>query len=288
MTTWVKQYDADYSEYLGQHYKDSQNESESPAATYVSNHCSWLDPMVLIKTVHPAFTPSTEYESFPLFATLIWALDSIYIPRGGTECDRKESLERLLARQEIIEKDPKSYSPFLIFAEGGTSNNTHILKFKKGAFFSGKKVKPIMLKYSYCGLSPAFEVVEMFPLIILQLSSFFVSVEVGILPDFKPNRYLFETHADKGREEWEIYAWAVRDAMAKTGGFKTCDVPLRMKVDYENYMRRLPDTKHPAEIWANYQRSLGIDAQPFYDPENLDKKAHDDANKREKLLANNK
>ena len=252
MTTWVREYDADYSEYLGMSYRQNQSEFDTPAATIVSNHVSWLDPMVLITTLYPAFTPSDEFKTYPVFATLIWALDSIYIPRGGTDEDRKKALELLLERQEVIEADPKMYSPFLIFAEGSTSNNTHIMKFKKGAFYSGKKIKPIFLKYSFCSLSPAFETVELIPLIILQMSQCCCQVEVGIMPDFKPNDYLYETHADKGREKWEIYAWAVRDAIAKTGGFKICDVPHRVKMEYEFYMRRLPHAKHPVETWADY------------------------------------
>ena len=34
------------------------------------------------------------------------------------------------------------------------------------------------------------------------------------LPIFVPNDYLYTTHADKGKEKWEIYAWAIRDIMA--------------------------------------------------------------------------
>lgn len=39
-------------------------------------------------------------------------------------------------------------------------------------------------------------------------------VHMKVLPPFIPNDYLFETHKDKGREKWEIYAWAVREVMA--------------------------------------------------------------------------
>ena len=35
----------------------------------------------------------------------------------------------------------------LLFPEGMTSNNTNILKFKKGAFYGEKRVKPVILKY---------------------------------------------------------------------------------------------------------------------------------------------
>jgi hypothetical protein len=48
-----------------------------------------------------------------------------------------------------------------------------------------------------------------------------------ILPDFEPNEYLFETHGNKGKERWEIFAWAVRDIMQKNGEFGICDMSLR-------------------------------------------------------------
>lgn len=49
------------------------------------------------------------------------------------------------------------------------------------------------------------------------------------MPKFIPNEYLFKTHADKGTERWEIYAWAVRDAMMKCGQFEQCDISFRVK-----------------------------------------------------------
>ena len=38
---------------------------------------------------------------------------------------------------------------------------------------------------------------------------------IKIMPDFTPNAYMLEKHSDKGKEPWEIYAWCVRDAIAK-------------------------------------------------------------------------
>jgi hypothetical protein len=55
------------------------------------------------------------------------------------------------------------------------------------------------------------------------------------LPDFIPNDYLFETHKDKGEEKWEIYAWAVRDIMAKKSGRSKIEGSgLRKKIEYES------------------------------------------------------
>ena len=39
------------------------------------------------------------------------------------------------------------------------------------------------------------------------------------LPTFMPNEYLYEKYKDRGDERWEVYAWAVRDVIARFGGF---------------------------------------------------------------------
>jgi len=49
--------------------------------------------------------------------------------------------------------------------------------------------------------------------------------DVVELPVFKPNDYLFKTHADKGKERWEIIGWAVREVMAKGGELKLSEQP---------------------------------------------------------------
>lgn len=54
------------------------------------------------------------------------------------------------------------------------------------------------------------------------------------MPDFYPNEYLFENH--KKGENWETYAWAVRDAMLKCGNFETTEATLKEKRTYDNYM----------------------------------------------------
>jgi len=54
-------------------------------------------------------------------------------------------------------------------------------------------------------------------------------LQISILPTFEPNEYLWETHSDKGRNKAEIYAWAIRDLIAKVGGFGKRDVHFARK-----------------------------------------------------------
>ena len=62
------------------------------------------------------------------------------------------------------------------------------------------------------------------------------------MPPFEPNEYLFEKHADKGNERWEIFAWAVRDAMMKSGDFQPIDV-----LELERALKPLKTKKACAE-----------------------------------------
>ena len=56
------------------------------------------------------------------------------------------------------------------------------------------------------------------------------------MPPFLPNDYLFETHADKGSEKWEIFAWAVRDAMSRNCNFGKTDTDAKDKQIYRNFI----------------------------------------------------
>ena len=62
-----------------------------------------------------------------------------------------------------------------------------------------------------------------------------------ILPPFLPNEYLLKTHADKGKSDWEIFAWAVRDSMAKAGNFQLIDTDSRDKQIYKDFMNGKTD-----------------------------------------------
>lgn len=132
-----------------------------------------------------------------------------------------------------------------MFAEGATTNGTHLLKFKRGAFVGEKRVTPMYLRYPVHGFSTAYDCVDFLPLVIMNLSWAGLKCKVNIMPDFEPNEYLFKKHADKGNERWEIFAWAVRDAMAKTGEFELSQLRLAEKVQYYKYMMAFEGATDP-------------------------------------------
>lgn len=156
-----------------------------------------------------------------------------------------------------------------MFPEAGTSNGSHILSMKKGAFFAERTIRPIYLKYEYNTISPAFEVMEFLPLAIMQLSCGIFKCDLTVLPDFQPNEYLFQKHQSKGAERWEVYAWAIRDIMCKEGDFKKCNIPLRKKIEYEKFMTMQPGAQDPENIVIDHEGLLEDNRQVNQSDANL-------------------
>ena len=60
-----------------------------------------------------------------------------------------------------------------------------------------------------------------------------------IMPPFTPNDAMLDMHADKGKEDWEIYAWCVRNAMAKAGNYEERENNvLKERLDYYDFIMR--------------------------------------------------
>ena len=62
------------------------------------------------------------------------------------------------------------------------------------------------------------------------------------MPPFVPNQYMLDTHKDKGHCDWEIYAWCLRDAIAKQGGFGLSDLRTSDRLAYQNFMNKKTDS----------------------------------------------
>lgn len=245
MTTDVTYKDVDYSFYLGEGYKEKYKDIKR-TSTIVSNHCSWLDALIMINIFMPAFTPTAAFKTVPVFSTTCEVLDSIYINRGADEASRQKIVKDICDRQNAIEETGK-YAPLLLFPEGATTNNSALLKFRRGAFIGEKRVKPTYMKFPHHTMSPDYCVIDFWPMLIMNLCWRGLKCHVNIMPDFEPNEYLFETHKDKGTERWEIFAWAVRDIISKTGDFKLCNIKLQDKVSYYNYMMKYPGAADPSK-----------------------------------------
>lgn len=137
----------------------------------------------------------------------------------------------------MVMDDPR-FPPICIYPEGSQSNGTALLPFKRGAFVSMLPCTPVVIKYGYIesGVNPSWDSMPFIAQAPLQFCYGVYTCTINILSDFKPNDYLLKKHADKGKEDWEIFAWAIRDIMAKHGNFKKDESTLMDKLAYKDFM----------------------------------------------------
>jgi len=148
-------------------------------------------------------------------------MQTLYLKKSKTAEEREAVTAQILDAQKEV-ADGIRKRPLCIFAEGTTSNGTGIHPFKRGAFLSERPIIPAFAKVATCGVSmnSASDVLPELALYLMIFASFtFHKTTVHFLPPFEPNDYFWEHHADKGTDRWEIYAWAIRDIIAKRGNF---------------------------------------------------------------------
>lgn len=135
----------------------------------------------------------------------------------------KSVSDQLIQRQKDIEAG--KFRRLLLNPEGINTNNTYLLPFKVGGFLSLLPVEPYYQKVSCAGPDCFTTSIPIAALFILSLTSLYNQHTGYKFPQFIPNDYLFDIHADKGKNKAEIFAWAVRDVMAKEMKVEKWDSP---------------------------------------------------------------
>jgi 1-acyl-sn-glycerol-3-phosphate acyltransferase len=119
----------DYKEYLGPDWKQS---FENPS-TVVSNHQCFMDVAVHMLRQPPSHVAKGSIIRMPFVGTVADACGTLFFDRGD-KSGTKDVLSLIAERQKLCEQG--LYPPLIIYPEGGTTNGTSIISFKKGAFAS--------------------------------------------------------------------------------------------------------------------------------------------------------
>ena len=104
-----------------------------------------------------------------------------------------------------------------------------------------RTVQPVFIKIDNSDVNLSFESMDLKVLVVLLYSEFaFRRCTLHMMPPFTPNETMLNMHADKGKEDWEIYAWCVRNAMAKAGNFeeKENTANIKERLDYYEFIAR--------------------------------------------------
>jgi 1-acyl-sn-glycerol-3-phosphate acyltransferase len=217
---------SDYTKYLGRDYKEKFVEPCS-VPTIISNHSGPLDIIQIGASFSGkvAFIAKGELESVPIIGYLITVMGGAFAPRFSGKAARDGLVEVIAERQKELESDPNCHkSPLILFSEGSTQNNQFLCPFKRGAFTTRTTIQPVIMTYFSRQVYPFNEVIGDLDCIIFTGCSMWPQIiETLIMDPFQPTDYLFETHKDEGAQDWQIQAWAIREAMSKVSGIPICD-----------------------------------------------------------------
>lgn len=137
---------ADYSKWLGPEWEQEYREfsKTKKAGTYVANHTGVSDIIQLLRAYKGAlgFVAADFLKKVAIFAKCITVSEGLFIAREGSRDELLSGVTDIVARQRELEDLNCPRNPLLVFPEGYTNNNTHINKFKRGAFESLCAVVP--------------------------------------------------------------------------------------------------------------------------------------------------
>ena len=78
-----------------------------------------------------------------------------------------------------------------------------------------RTVQPCYVEIEHNGFSPNLDIMDWQVVAGLWLCHFgYFKSTLHIMPAFTPNEYMLDNFSHMGDEDWQIFAWCVRDAIA--------------------------------------------------------------------------
>ncbi|KAG9391149.1 Lysophospholipid acyltransferase [Carpediemonas membranifera] len=190
-------------------------------AVIVSNHMSWVDPLIHAALFRPSFAATVGITRIPTFI-FCSIVQTVLLHRGtaGTET---------VATSISARDNNPAMPPLVIFPEGTTTNGLGLIPFKPGAFIAGVPVNPVVIRYPNAA-SVAWDTCSLSYAVLRTVTQLINRAEVHILPRYVPTE---EEKADP-----LLYADNVRRYMARKTGLELFDARIRHKHVYEGWKNR--------------------------------------------------
>ena len=120
-----------------------KSKPKTQPAVFVSNHRSFVDPIVICRYLNAFVIAKAEVASYPVINKGAELTGIIWVDR-----DSKDS--RVATREKMIETIQQGYN-ILVFPEGTVGKERHTLPFRKGTFWESAEhdipVSPIAIEY---------------------------------------------------------------------------------------------------------------------------------------------
>jgi len=140
---WINtpKHDANYKKYLGPDWVEDTN---MIPGSCISNHATFMDIILHMYRQPPSHISKAGVRHIPFVGSIAAAVGCLFIERSD-KGQRKDLIEQIADRQ--IESEKGLFPPLILYPEGGTTNGTHLIKFKKGAFHACRSIQPICIRY---------------------------------------------------------------------------------------------------------------------------------------------
>ncbi|XP_010254931.1 PREDICTED: lysophospholipid acyltransferase LPEAT1 isoform X2 [Nelumbo nucifera] len=202
---------------------NEQSEQPERPGAIISNHVSYLDILYHMSSSFPSFVAKRSVAKLPLVGLISKCLGCVYVQRESKSSDFKGVSGVVTDRVQKAHQN--KFAPMMmLFPEGTTTNGDFLLPFKTGAFLSKAPVLPVILRYPYKRLSPAWDSISGVRHVILLLCQFVNHIEVTRLPVYHPS--------EQEKEDPKLYANNVRKLMASEGNLILSDIGLPEKRIY--------------------------------------------------------
>jgi len=190
--------------------KGKMASAEEAPILVAAPHSGFFDALVLFWSKTPYLVSREENRKLPVLGKCIELSQSINVKREDPN-SRQSTVDEIIRRTNLHDHpDPSERWPqLLIFPEGSTSNRKALMSFKLGAFYPGKPVQPVLVRYpnkidtvTWTWNQPHGAK----SVIWTTLAQLFTRAELEYLPVYYPNT--------EEQKDPKLYASNVRELMA--------------------------------------------------------------------------
>merc|ERR1719328_502659 len=128
--------------------KGTMASAEEAPILVAAPHSGFFDAFVLFWSKTPYLVSREENRKLPVLGKCIELSQSINVKREDPN-SRQNTVEEIIRRTNLHNHPNPSerWPQLLIFPEGSTSNRKALMSFKPGAFYPGKPVQPVLVRY---------------------------------------------------------------------------------------------------------------------------------------------
>ncbi|GMI09426.1 hypothetical protein TrLO_g6839 [Triparma laevis f. longispina] len=112
----------------------------------IGNHTGWVEIAYITMTFLPSFVAKSPIKKWPIIGLITKSLNCIYVNRFNPNAGSK----RMSTTDFILDNLKKENLKLAMFPEGTTTNGTHLVHFRSGAFVPGLPIVPLVFEMPFC------------------------------------------------------------------------------------------------------------------------------------------